>query len=71
MEAAKSMAKKFVSGVCTLVKPTKCPYKILLISNKGSGKTSFLNLLFKCGLIQPLGFEGGFKISMTLTLRML
>ena len=36
-------------------------YKMLLIGETGSGKTSFLNLLWNCGLILELGFEEGSK----------
>ena len=34
-------------------------YKMLLIGETGSGKTSFLNLLCNCGLVQALGFTDG------------
>ena len=36
-------------------------YKMLLLGETGSGKTSFLNLLCNCGLIQALGFDEGSK----------
>ena len=31
------------------------PFKMLLIGETGSGKTSFLNLLYNCGTVQALG----------------
>lgn len=31
------------------------PFKMLLIGETGSGKTSFLNLLYNCGMVQALG----------------
>ncbi len=31
------------------------PFKMLLIGETGSGKTSFLNLLYNCGIVQALG----------------
>ena len=36
-------------------------YKLLLLGETGSGKTSFLNLLCNFGLIQALGFDEGSK----------
>jgi len=35
--------------------PQSYQYKMLLIGETGSGKTSFLNLLCNCGLVQALG----------------
>lgn len=36
-------------------------YKLLLIGETGSGKTSFLNLLCNCALIDQLGYDEGSK----------
>ena len=36
-------------------------YKMLLLGPIASGKTSLLNLLYNCGLIQALGYEEGSK----------
>ncbi len=33
----------------------KCSYKMLLTGETGAGKTSFLNLLCNCGMVQALG----------------
>ena len=51
------------SAASTFVKRkfTSYPYKMLLIGETGSGKTSFLNLLCNCGQIQSLGMEEGFQ----------
>ena len=35
------------------------PFKMLLIGETGSGKTSFLNLLWNCGMVQALGGDFG------------
>ena len=35
------------------------PFKILLIGEAGSGKTSFINLLYNCGTVQALGCSFG------------
>ena len=61
METVKAAAKKFVSEVSSLVKSGRSSYKykILLIGETGSGKTSFLNVLCNCDLIQTLGFKEG------------
>ena len=37
------------------------PYKMLLVGETGSGKTSFLNLLCNCEMIKKLGFNKGSK----------
>ena len=37
------------------------PYKLLLIGETGSGKTSFLNLLCNYGTVKELGFQTGFE----------
>lgn len=70
MEAAKNFAKTAVKSassaadkVATLVlqRRDQTSFKMLLIGETGSGKTSFLNLLCNCGLIQALGFEEGLE----------
>lgn len=68
MEAAKkvkSAAKSVVTAVRKVAakvwKSTHYSYKMLLIGETGSGKTSLLNLLCNCGLIQALGFEEGLE----------
>ncbi len=40
---------------------TGVEYKLLLIGETGSGKTSFLNLLCNCALIEELGYAEGSK----------
>jgi len=37
------------------------PYKLLLIGETESGKTSFLNLLCNYGTVKGLGFQTGFE----------
>lgn len=37
------------------------PYKMLLIGETGSGKTSFLNLICNFNLVQALGFQAGLE----------
>ena len=37
------------------------PYKMLLIGEAGSGKTSFLNLICNFNLVQTLGFQAGLE----------
>ena len=37
------------------------PYKMLLIGETGSGKTSFLNLICNFRLVQTLGFQAGLE----------
>ena len=37
------------------------PYKMLLIGETGSGKTSFLNLICNFNLVQSLGFQAGLE----------
>ena len=46
-----------VGGVASYVNSALHPYKILLIGETGSGKTSFLNLLCNSKLIEELGTE--------------
>ena len=63
--AAMKGAASVYSAASTTVKRTftseSYPYKMLLIGETGSGKTSFLNLLCNCGLMQSLGFDEGFQ----------
>ena len=60
----KSLVERFTGGVkaaaktfLSALKPVDPhnPYKLLLIGETGSGKTSFLNLLYNCGMVQALG----------------
>lgn len=61
------MASRIVKGVKGAVKgaveavwgKSHHSFKMLLIGETGSGKTSFLNLLCNCGLVQALGFTEG------------
>ena len=55
----KSAAKAAYSTVKGAFGDGSDEYKVLLLGETGSGKTSFLNLLWNCGLILKLGFEEG------------
>ena len=55
-----AVVKSTVAGVfAKKPAPVHHPYKMVMIGETGSGKTSFLNLLCNCGLIDALGFEEG------------
>ena len=51
------LGKKMVSNIphAFSSKGPHHPFKMLLIGETGSGKTSFLNLLYNCGTVQALG----------------
>ncbi|XP_065886727.1 uncharacterized protein [Dysidea avara] len=46
-----------IKGAFSNKKVTTVPYKLLLIGETGSGKTSFLNLLCNSDMVKKLGFE--------------
>ena len=49
--------KGWFQSLRTVVQSSKYQYKMLLIGETGSGKTSFLNLLCNCGTIQTTEFD--------------
>lgn len=54
-------AGQVITAVKNVVKPEKHhPFKMLLIGETGSGKTSFVNLLCNCGKVQALGGDFDF-----------
>ncbi len=54
-KAVKAVGKAAGKAVKEALWRKKCSYKMLLIGETGAGKTSFLNLLCNCGMVQSLG----------------